>query len=67
MAAQDIKKVIDTLRDAAVGKCRERLEQAALRSKGQINNGRPYEKKEKTSLQPHQYGVTSLLKRKHGL
>jgi hypothetical protein len=67
MAAQDIKKVIDTLRDTAVGNCRERLEQAALRSKGLINDGQTYEKKEKTSLHSHQYGMTSLLKRKHGL
>ena len=64
--AQDITKVIDTLRDSAVGKCRERLEQAALRAKGLLKNGEPKKSETPQSKAPD-YGVTSLLKRKHGL
>ncbi len=67
MAAQDITKVVDGLRQAAVRKCRERLENAALRAKRLIDNGQPQAKKEDKSSEPPQYGVTSLLKRKHGL
>jgi len=65
--AQDITKVIDSLRDAAVTRCRDRLEQATLRAKGLLKTGPPQEKKENPASKGPQYGVTSLLKRKHGL
>jgi hypothetical protein len=65
--AQDITKVIDSLRDAAVVRCRERIEHAAMRAKGLLGNGHPPEKSEIPPPQTSQYGVTSLLKRKHGL
>jgi len=65
--ARDMTKIIDTLRDTAVGRCRERLEQAALRAKGLIRNGNSTGKSESPPAKAPEYGVTSLLKRKHGL
>jgi hypothetical protein len=62
---KDVTTVIDSLRDAAVLRCRERIERAALKAKGLLKDGSPSEKKENNKAQ--QYGVTSVLKRKHGL
>jgi len=64
---KDITKTINALRCTAVGRCRERLEQAAQKAKGIFNNGQPEEKKEMPPPCKEQYGVTSLMKRKHGL
>ena len=58
---------INTLRNIAVGRCRERLDQAAQKAKDLINNGQSVEQKEKPLSGKEQYGVTSLLKHKHGL
>ena len=65
--AQDITELIDSLRDEAVLKCRERIERAALRAKGLIRNGHPLDKGKDLPSQTPQYGVTSFLKRRHGL
>jgi hypothetical protein len=64
---KDLTKTINALRCTAVGRCRERLEQAAQRTKGILKNGQSEEKKEKSHPSEEQYGVTSLMKRKHGL
>jgi len=64
---RDLAKSINELRCAAVGRCRERLEQAAQKAKGILNNGQIEDKEEKDPPCKEQYGVTSLLKRKHGL
>ena len=64
---KDITKTISALRCTAVGRCRERLEQAALKAKGILKNGQPEEKKDSSPPCEEQYGVTSLMKRKHGL
>ena len=64
---KDITKTINALRCTAIGRCRERLEQAAQKAKDILKNGQPDEKKEKPSPSDEQYGVTSLMKRKHGL
>jgi hypothetical protein len=64
---KDISETINVLRNAAVGRCRERLEQAALKAKGFLNND---QKADRSDMHPpctEQYGVTSLMKRKHGL
>jgi len=59
----EILKKIGNLQTMAAGRCRERLEQAALRAKGC-----PGSKKEDVPSQNgKEYGVTSLLKRRHGL
>jgi hypothetical protein len=64
---KDITKTINELRCAAVGRCRERLEQAAQKAKGMLKTGQPEEKKETPPPCKEQYGGSSLLKRKHGL
>jgi hypothetical protein len=52
---KDITKTINELRCIAVERCRERLDQAAEKARGLLPSGE------------EQYGVTSLMKRKHGL
>ncbi len=64
--AQDITKILKSLQTSAVNRCRERLDEAALRAKSLISRGDDAEKKEPAPEKP-QYGVTSVLKRKHGL
>jgi hypothetical protein len=64
---KDITITINALRCTAVGRCRERLEQAAQKAKGILKNGQQEEKKETALPNEEQYGVTSLMKRKHGL
>lgn len=64
--AQDLMKTIGALQDAAVGRCRKRIEDAALKAKGLLRAGEQGD----TELHPAQKpscGVTSILKRKHGL
>jgi len=64
--AQDITGIIRTLHNSAVNRCRERLDAAALRAKGLISRddsgGADTPEPAKT-----EYGVTSVLKRRHGL
>jgi hypothetical protein len=64
---RDLTKTINELRSAAVGRCRDRLEQAAQRAKAVLKNGEIEDKEETAPPCKEQYGVTSLLKRKHGL
>ena len=64
---KDLTGTISALRCAAVGRCRERLEQAAQKAKGIINNGQTPERREISLTYKEQYGVTSVMKRKHGL
>ena len=65
--AKNMTDTIDSLRAKAVGRCRERIEQAAQRAKGLLKNGQQEEQGGKKPCNEEQYGVTSLLKRKHGL
>jgi len=63
--AQDISKILGSLQAAAVSRCRERLDEAAVRAKDLISGAG-----DKTSARTHEraeYGVTSVLKRRHGL
>ena len=64
--AQDITKILKSLQATAVNRCRERLDEAALKAKSLISKGGDAEKKGPAN-DDAQYGVTSLLKRKHGL
>jgi hypothetical protein len=64
--AQDLMKTIGALQDAAVGRCRKRMEDAALRAKGFFRGGEQ-DGKEPYSAKEPSCGVTSILKRKHGL
>jgi hypothetical protein len=64
--AQDIMKTISALREAAIGNCRKRVEDAARRAKGPAGNENPDGDQDRTCRQP-QCGMTSVLKRKYGL
>jgi hypothetical protein len=63
----DLTGTINALRCAAIGRCRERLDQAAQKAKGMLKNGQIEGKEDTVPPCKEQYGVTSLLKRKHGL
>ncbi len=64
---KDIIKAIDALKNTAVARCRERIEEAAQKARV-LRGGSPAEdeKKHPCSSEP-QCGVTSILKRRHGL
>ena len=64
--AQDLMKTIGALQDAAVGRCRKRIEDAALKAKGLFQGGEREGEEPDTCKRPS-CGVTSVLKRKHGL
>ena len=64
--AQDIMKTIGLMREAAVGNCRKRIEDAARRAKAMIGKEVPGEERDAV-CGPPPCGVTSILKRKHGL
>ena len=62
--AQDITKVIRSLHESAVNRCRERLDAAATRAKGLISRG---DDDDRARHNDEKYGVTSVLKKRHGL
>jgi hypothetical protein len=64
---QDILKAIDALKNTAVGRCRQRIEEAAQKAR-ELRGDREAEeaKKQSGSCEPR-CGVTSILKRRHGL
>ena len=64
--AQDITKILKSLQTSAVNRCRERLDEAARKAKSLISKGED-EGETGPAKNDSQYGVTSLLKRKHGL
>lgn len=64
--AQDITTILRSLHSSAVNRCRERLDEAALRAKGLIGREGDGERKG-PAHDDKQYGVTSVLKRRHGL
>lgn len=65
--AKDLTKAIEELRCSAVGRCRERLDQAAQKAKAILKKGQPEKQMERPPCGDEKYGVTSLLKRRHGL
>jgi hypothetical protein len=66
VVAKDITGIIRSLQCSAVNRCRERLDAAALKAKDLISRGENGEEKATVHDKP-EYGVTSLLKRRHGL
>jgi hypothetical protein len=62
---QDITGIIKSLQTTAVNRCRERLDAAALKARGLISRGE--DESVKDPAPDDQYGVTSVLKRRHGL
>jgi hypothetical protein len=63
--AQDLMKTISALQNAAVGNCKKRIADAALRAKGIIGSDPPDTETTEPCRKPL-CGVTSILKRKHG-
>lgn len=63
--AQDITGIIKSLQTTAVNRCRERLDAAALKARGLISRGEDGAGDD--PAHDNQYGVTSVLKRRHGL
>jgi hypothetical protein len=64
--AQDIMSTISALQSAAIGNCRKRIADAALRAKGVLGS-EPPDKDGADLCRKPPCGVTSVLKRKHGL
>ena len=63
---QDLNKLLDKIKASAVERCRDRLDTAASKAHGLIStqNGENYKK---ILPQTEIHGVTSVLKRRHGL
>jgi len=66
MALNSDKK-IGKLKDIALGRCRERIELAATKAKELLNNPTTERKNEKSQYSSQSSGMTSFLKRRHGL
>ena len=66
VVAKDITGIIKTLQCSAVNRCRERLDAAALKARDLISKGENDGEKGAAHDKPD-YGVTSILKRRHGL
>jgi hypothetical protein len=64
---RDVLKAIDALKNTAVARCRERIEEAALKARGLRAGGQEKEEMGRHGSSQPQCGVTSILKRKHGL
>jgi len=65
--AGNINNKIGKLKDMAIGRCRERIEQAACKAKELMNRPKPEGEKEGTTDYPQPSGITSFLKKRHGL
>ena len=63
---KNLLNTIHALQNTAIGNCRKRIEEAALRAKGAIGSD-PREGEAPSSHREPQCGVTSVLRRKHGL
>jgi hypothetical protein len=66
IVVKDITGVIKSLHCSAVNRCRDRLDAAALKARNLISRDENGDEKGKANDKP-EYGVTSLLKRRHGL
>jgi hypothetical protein len=63
---KDITRVIRSLHTTAISRCRERLEESALRARGAMCMKDPDDREDSTPGK-RENGVTSVLKRRHGL
>ncbi len=65
---RDIGRIIESLKNEAVGRCRDRLEQAAGLAKTMVKNGSSRAGRDgRTPVPREEYGVAVPLKRRHGL
>lgn len=65
IVTKDLTGIIRSLQTTAVNRCRERLDEAAARAKDLI--GRCESDGGKPPADEKEYGVTSVMKRRHGL
>ena len=64
---QDILKAINALKNTAVGRCRQRIEEAAQKARELRGSGQTEEERKESEPREPPCGVTSILKRRHGL
>jgi hypothetical protein len=64
---KDILSAINALKNTAVGRCRQRIEEAAQKAREIRGCGQTGEEKKPSGSGEPPCGVTSILKRKHGL
>jgi hypothetical protein len=64
---QDLNIKIEKLKGMAIGRCRERIDQAACRAKELMNRSGSEEQPEQKITSIESYGMTSCLKKRHGL
>ena len=64
--AQDLLRTISALQNTAIGNCRKRIADAALKAKGILGSD-DLDTETVDSCRKPPCGVTSVLKRKHGL
>lgn len=65
--AGDLDNNIVKLKDLALDRCRERIERAKFKAKELINGEGLNRQKEKERDSVQSYGMTSFLKKRHGL
>ena len=65
--ALDSDKMIWKLKDMAIERCRERIEQAACKAKDLMNKPTPEKQDMRTRCYDQSSGITSFLKKKRGL
>ena len=64
--AQDLLRTISALQNTAIGNCRKRIADAALKAKGILSSD-DLDAETPDPCRKPPCGVTSILKRKHGL
>jgi len=65
--SSDMNRKIEKLKEMAIGRCRERIEQAACRAKVLIDGSKPEDQMNKMAGSYQTYGMTSFLRKRHGL
>jgi hypothetical protein len=63
----DSDKKIGKLKEIAIGRCRERIEQAACKAKELMNKPKPEGQEKRDRWNDQSPGITSFLRKKHGL
>jgi hypothetical protein len=63
----DIDKKIVKLKDLAIDRCRERIEQAKLKAKEVMNTPKPEGNDDSNKYSDRSSGITSSLKKRYGL
>ncbi len=65
--SSDMSRKIEKLKEMAIGRCRERIDQAACRAKVLMNGSKPGDQMDARAGSDQTYGMTSFLRKRHGL